>query len=94
MIDIDRNQLPASTEVNQWDGERLATAIRHIQDHENFNAHLRQLLHVSFKVAAKHGDRYLDLLKANSEVVGRNVTENIYSRHMCPLFLDPNQGIA
>jgi hypothetical protein len=87
VIDIDRQQLPAADEVNEWDGPRLASAMRHIQDHEHFNAHLRQLLHVSFKVAAKHGQRYLDLLKANREVVARNVTENIYVRHMCPLFL-------
>ncbi|MEO2011841.1 MAG: tagaturonate epimerase family protein [Pirellulaceae bacterium] len=87
VIDIDRQQLPAADEVNEWDGPRLASAMRHIQDHEHFNAHLRQLLHVSFKVAAKHGQRYLDLLKANCEVVARNVTENIYVRHMCPLFL-------
>jgi len=38
-------------------------------------------------VAAKEGQRYLDLLKANEEVVGRNVTENIYDRHLKPLFL-------
>jgi hypothetical protein len=45
------------------------------------------LLHVSFKVAAKHGKRYTDLLKANEEIVGREVTKNIYERHLCPLFL-------
>ena len=30
--------------------------------------------------------RYLDLLESNAEVVGRNVTENLYERHMRPLF--------
>lgn len=87
VIDIDREQLPAAEEVNDWSGQQLANAVRHIPDHVEFNASVRQLLHVSFKVAAKHGDHYLDMLKAHAEVVGRNVTENIYVRHMQPLFL-------
>jgi hypothetical protein len=87
VIDIDRAKLPPSDVVNGWSGAQLASAVRHIPGHELFNPHVRQLLHVSFKVAAQQGDRYLDLLKANAEVVGKNVTENIYDRHMVPLFL-------
>jgi hypothetical protein len=45
------------------------------------------LLHVSFKLAAKKGTRYTDLLKEHSEIIGRNVYENLYERHMKPLFL-------
>jgi hypothetical protein len=52
----------------------------------DFNANIRQLLHVSFKVAAKQGARYTDLLQANREIVARQVTENIYDRHLRPLF--------
>ena len=48
---------------------------------------MRQLLHVSFKLAAKAGARYLDLLKANEAIVARQVTENIYGRHLRPLFV-------
>ena len=33
------------------------------------------------------GDRYLGLLEVNEEVVGRNVTENLYDRHIKPLFI-------
>jgi tagaturonate epimerase len=87
VIDIDKRQLPSEETVNSWSGTRLANAIRHIQDNEYFNAHMRQLLHVSFKVAAKHGARYTDLLKANQDIVGAEVTKNIYERHLCPLFL-------
>lgn len=39
------------------------------------------------KLAAKAGARYLDLLKANEEIVGKQVTENIYERHLRPLFI-------
>ena len=87
VIDIDRSKLPSADEVAGWDGAKLASAMRHIQDHPDFNANIRQLVHISFKVAAKNGDRYLDLLKANEEIVGKNVTENIYERHLKPLFI-------
>lgn len=87
VIDIHRAKLPSAAEVNSWSGPRLANALRHIPTHPEFNAHVRQLLHVSFKLAAKAGSRYTDLLKANEAIVAKQVTENIYDRHMVPLFL-------
>ena len=87
VIDIQRDQLPSPDELNKWSGIDLAAAIRHVPNDPRFNAHLRQLLHVSFKVAALQGERYLQLLRENAEVVGRNVTENIYARHLLPLFI-------
>lgn len=87
VIDIDRTKLPSVATVNSWTGPQLASALRHIPSHPEFNAHVRQLLHVSFKIAAKAGTRYTDLLKANEEIVAKQVTENIYERHMRPLFI-------
>jgi len=87
VIDIDRSKLPGTEAVNDWSGPQFASALRHIPGHPDFNAHVRQLLHVSFKIAAKAGRRYTDLLKANEEIVAKQVTENIYQRHMCPLFI-------
>lgn len=87
VIDIDRAKLPSAATVNSWTGPQLANALRHIPSHPEFNAHVRQLLHVSFKIAAKAGTRYTDLLKANEEIVAKQVTENIYERHMRPLFI-------
>lgn len=87
VIDIDRTQLPCAETVNGWSGTQLASAIRHIPSHPEFNAHIRQLLHVSFKLAAKAGARYFELLKRNEEIVAKQVTENIFERHMRPLFL-------
>ena len=86
VIDIDRARLPSVTEVESWDGPRRAAAIRHVPARPEFNPHVRQLLHVSFKVAAKQGGRYTDLLDANRDVVARQVTENILERHLRPLF--------
>ena len=48
---------------------------------------LRQLIHVGFKVAAKMGDRYLKLLQECESSVSRNVTTNLFERHIKPLFL-------
>lgn len=87
VIDIDRSQLPPATEVASWSGRRFANALRHVPGHPDFNPSLRQLLHVAFKLAAKKGRAYLDLLQANEEIVGRNVTENLFERHLRPLFL-------
>ena len=87
VIDIDSAKLPPSGEVAGWSGDQYANALRHVQEHPEFNQHFRQLLHIAFKLAAKEGVRYTDLLKANSEVVGKNVTENLYDRHFKRLFV-------
>ena len=87
VIDIDRTRLPTSAEVASWDGGHYASAIRHIPGDPRFNANLRQLLHVSFKVAAKSGNRFTDLLKSNAGIVGEQVTTNILDRHLKPLFI-------
>ncbi|MGC3991749.1 MAG: tagaturonate epimerase family protein [Chthoniobacteraceae bacterium] len=87
VIDIDHAKLPTAQEVAGWTSDQFTGALRHDQSHPLFNPSVRQLLHVSFKLAAKQGQRYLDLLKANEEIVGKNVTENLYERHLRPLFI-------
>ena len=47
---------------------------------------MRQLLHVGYKVAAKMGARYLDMLDACEESIARNVTLNLYERHIARVF--------
>jgi len=46
------------------------------------------LLHVGYKVAAQMGDRYYGALKTYEADVARNVTTNLWERHIRPLFLD------
>jgi hypothetical protein len=87
VIDIDSDKLPTAEAVNDWNGDQYGNALRHVQEHPEFNQHFRQLLHIAFKLAAKEGARYTDLLKANAEVVGKNVTENLYDRHFKRLFV-------
>jgi hypothetical protein len=87
VIDIDKARLPSAAEVNGWSSAQFVAALRHDQKNPAYNRSFRQLLHVSFKVAAKKGDRYLDALKKHETVVARNVTENLFARHMKPLLL-------
>ena len=87
VIDIDPAKLPSPETVNGWTSEQFTSALRHDQSNPAYNPSFRQLLHVGFKVAAKMGDRYLKALEANEDVVARNVTENLYERHIKPVFL-------
>jgi tagaturonate epimerase len=88
VIDIDRHKLPSAGVAQAWSSEQFSAALRHDQRNPAFNPHLRQLLHVAYKVAAQMGARYLEALDACGPSVSRNVTENLYARHIKPLFLD------
>jgi hypothetical protein len=87
VIDIDPTKLPKPETVNGWTSVEYTSALRHEQNNNAYNPSFRQLLHVGFKVAAKMGDRYLKALETNEEVVARNVTTNLFERHIKPVFL-------
>jgi hypothetical protein len=86
VIDINTDQLPTAEEVESWSSEKFANTLRHIPGHPDYNANLRQLIHVGYKIASEMGTYYTDLLKANSEVIGQCVEENLYDRHLKRLF--------
>lgn len=88
VIDIDREKLPAAADVAGWSSGQFVAALRHDPRCADFNPHLRQLIHVGFKIAAQLGDRYLHLLEACEPTIARNVTGNLYERHLKPLFLE------
>jgi hypothetical protein len=91
VIDIDPATLPSPDEVRAWSSEQYTSALRHVPGAAVYNRSFRQLLHVGFKIAAKMGWRYLDLLDLNNEaVIAKNVTENLYGRHIAPVFLGRN----
>ncbi len=87
VIDIDFEKLPSPAAVETWTAEQYTGALRHDQSCPLFDANVRQLLHVGFKVAAKMGDRYLKMLEECEESISRNVTTNLFARHIEPLFL-------
>ncbi|HEV8290603.1 MAG TPA: tagaturonate epimerase family protein, partial [Tepidisphaeraceae bacterium] len=87
VIDIDKAKLPSPGEVAGWSGEQFAKALRHDQKCREYNPHFRQLLHVGFKVAAALGDRYIDAVRRYEDVVAKNVSENIFDRHLRTVFI-------
>jgi tagaturonate epimerase len=86
VIDIDAGKLPDPKSVMGWSSAQYADALRHVESSPHYNPHFRQLLHVGFKVAAGMGKRFTDALEANEQIVGRNVTENLFDRHLQPIF--------
>ena len=87
VIDIDMTNLPTPTEAARWSAAEMAGILRHDPSNPNYNRNARQLIHVGFRVAAKSGQRYFDLLQKYSKQVGDSVAENIYNRHLLPIFV-------
>ena len=87
VIDIQEARLPAPEQVESWTSAQYTGALRHDQANPEYNPDLRQLLHVGYKVAAVMGPRYLKMLNECAELIGGNVTRNLFERHICPLFL-------
>jgi hypothetical protein len=87
VIDINRAKLPTPEQVDGWTGEQYASALRHDQKNSAYNANLRQLLHVGYKVAAQMEGRYTDALKRYEPTIAQNVTTNIFDRHLKPIFI-------
>jgi hypothetical protein len=42
---------------------------------------------VGYRIAAKFGTKYFDTLSACEKEISRNVTENLFERHLKPIFL-------
>ena len=88
VIDIRAERLPTPGVVRGWTSRQFAAALRHDQTDVAYSPDVRQLLHVGYKVAAEMGERYTAMLVECREAIARNVTENLYQRHLRPLFLD------
>ncbi len=87
VIDIDSRKLPDPASVKNWSKDKFVAALRHDQSNPEYNVHFRQLLHLSYKLAAEMGDGFLNALEHSREYVESNVTENLFERHIKPLFL-------
>jgi len=88
VIDIDPAQLPKPEQLSTWSSEQLVAALRHDPKNPAYNSSMRQLLHVGFKVAAKMGKSdTLTCFRKKSKRLRRNVTGNLFDRHIKPLFL-------
>ncbi len=86
VIDIDYDNLPSPDEVAGWSSEKFEHSLRHIPGHPEYNPNFRQLIHVAYKVAAEYSNVYINMIQGNADIVGKQVTENIYDRHIKRLF--------
>jgi hypothetical protein len=86
VTDIDQSKLPSPKTVAGWSSTEYIKALHHAESSLEYNPHLRQLLHVGFKVAAEIGQTFIGALQANAPIIGPNVTENLLERHLQPIF--------
>jgi hypothetical protein len=87
VVEIDRRRLPQPDSVKGWTAEEFAGALHHGANCRLYNVDFRQLLHVSFKIAAKMGSRFTEAVRENQKIIARGVTENLFERHIRPVFL-------
>lgn len=87
VIDIDRRKLPDPSVVDSWNKDQFVSTLRHDQSNPQYNKHFRQLLHLAYKLAAEMGEEFTHTLDRSREHVAGNVTENLFQRHIRPLFL-------
>ena len=88
VIDVDVDQLPSPEEVAGWDAETYARTMRHNQEDPLYNPSFRQLIHVSYKIAAELGDEFLPALEKHTDVIGEQITANLCERHIKRLFCE------
>jgi hypothetical protein len=87
VVEIDRPRLPRPGDVESWTADQFVRRIRHDPACPDFSVDVRQLMHVAFKVAAEMGAEFRDALDDAREIAGTCVTENLYERHIRPLFV-------
>ena len=86
VIDIDPAELPSAEEVAAWDAQTFARAMRHNPSDPLFNPSFRQLIHVSYKIAAELGDEFYPALEKYADVIGKEIEDNLCARHVSRLF--------
>ena len=86
VIDIDESKLPSPEEVAGWDADTYARTLRHNQEDPLYNPSFRQLIHVSYKIAAELGDEFYPALEKHTDVIGEQITANLCERHIKRLF--------
>lgn len=90
VTDIHFDSLPKPVEFAGWDGKKIVSALEHNTSNPGFHHGLRQFFHCSYKIAAEEGEAFILLLEKNSSEIGQRVTENLFERHIKPLYVGDN----
>jgi hypothetical protein len=86
-LSINQLKLPSTLEMVGWNSEAMSSVLTH-DGNEYYNPDMRQLMHISYEVAAEYGDIFQEALTENAEIIGQQVTKNLYERHIKRLFFD------
>ena len=86
VIDINPAKLPTAEQIASWSSEQYARTLRHNLQDPLYNPDFRQLVHVSYKIAAELGDEFYPALRRNDEIIAEQVRTNIHDRHIARLF--------
>ena len=86
-VEIFKDKLPLPLEVMKWNQDQLVNALRHELKSKLLDTNFRQLLHISFKIAAEKGKIYYDAMEGAREIINNCVTNNLYERHIKQIFI-------
>jgi hypothetical protein len=87
VVEINVSNLPNPAVVERWTSDDFVSTLRHDQTNPRLNLDLRQLVHIAFRIAAEMGEEFIAGLQNARGVIEQNVADNLYARHVQPLFL-------
>jgi hypothetical protein len=86
-VEIDKSKLPQPIELMNWSGEKLVNCLQHEYKSKTLDVNLRQLLHISFRIAAEKGKIYYEAMEEASASISECVSNNLYERHIKNIFI-------
>lgn len=87
VTDIKVSALPSAKEISGWDSRKFAMSINHEDGNMDYNPDMRQLMHIAYRLAAEKADVFSELLKDHEDIISQRVSDNIYKKHICRLFI-------
>ena len=86
VIDINKKLLPHPKEVSNWDSNKIVKTLQNDHFCKDYNPNFRQLFHIAYKIAAEMGPYFTSSIQKYEEIIEQHVTNNIYDKHIKPLF--------
>lgn len=86
VIAVEEKKLPDPKLFDDWSAEKIVAKLEHTIENPDLDLQLRQFLHCSYKIAAEEKNNFIPLLKQHEDQIGSRVTQNLYSKHIIPLF--------
>jgi hypothetical protein len=88
VLHIDEAKLPPAKEVVTWSSAHFAATLIHDHGCRDYNHSFRQLVHISYKIAAEMGGEFEDALVYYRDPIEEQVYTNLIDRHLKRLFQD------